>query len=84
MISNTTTQNIFILVMIDKDDTNADSADSFLTKLLYKICCLAKPSKIEEDYTTKRTDVIDSETQKDYEVPKIAQDYLIESTFNRR
>ena len=84
MISSTTTKNIFILVMIDKDDTNADSADSFLTKLLYKICCLAKPSKIEEENTTKRTDAIESETQKDYEIPKIAQDYLIESTFNRR
>ena len=84
MISSSTAKNIFILAIIDKDDTNADSGDSLFTKLLYKICCLAKPSKIEEDYTTKRTDVIESETQNDYEIPKIAEDYLIESTFNRR
>ena len=70
--------------MIDQDDTNSKSGDSLFTKLLYKICCLAKPSKIEEENTTKRTDVIESETQKDCEIPKIAQDYLIESTFNRR
>ena len=70
--------------MIDRDDTNADSGGSFLTKLLYKICCLAKPSKIEVENTTKRTDAIERETQKPYENPKIAEDYLIESTFNRR
>ena len=70
--------------MIDKDDKNADSVENFLMKILYKMCCLAKSSRIEEEKTSKSRDVIESEIQKDCEIPKIAQEYLIESTFNRR
>ena len=84
MIPSTTTKTIFISVMIDKDDKNSDSEENFLSKVLYKICCLARPSKIEEEHTTKIKDVIESETRNDCEIPKTAQDYLIESTFNRR
>ena len=70
--------------MIDKDDKNGDSEENLLMKVLYKICCLATSSRIEEENTSKSRDVIESEIQKDCEMPKIAQEYLIESTFNRR
>ena len=70
--------------MIDTDDNNAASEENFLTKVLYKICCLAKSSRIEKENTSKSRDAIESEIQKDCEIPEIAQEYLIESTFNRR
>ena len=84
MISSTTTKYNFTSVNIDNEDKHAYSEENFLTKVLYKICCLAKSSRIEEENTSKGRDVIESETQKDCEIPKISQDYLIESTVNRR
>ena len=66
---------VFLIEIIGRENEQDGEGENVILKNLYKLCCLSSKEKDESEHE-ENGDIVKQ--------PKVAEDFLYESTFHRR